>query len=345
MKKKISPPVKTVMAAVLLLTLPLFSAAAEARRIILLETMPVPAVLNHSRWFIEEMELIGRQEGMDLEITVLNAEGDRGVARRLLEAELKKGRPDLVVTNATLATQTAQAVLTGTEIPILFMTVSDPVGAGIIKTVGIPTGTNVTGRVFTIPREVKINIVLQLVGQIHPGTEPRFGFVHSDYPSSMGDARELKKAADAAGGLRFMDHTISYRKVPEGLDAMLKDVSEAVSLLENRIDYWWEPSGPLGETREYTDLLLSESSRPVIFGNKLDSVKAGALVHLTPDMEKSGREVARLARQILRGTDPGTIPPIPPDSFTLGVNLTTALKLNIVIPPEILDLAGENVFR
>lgn len=292
--------------------------SAAPRRILLLETMPVPAVLAHSRWFIEEMELIGRRDGMELEITVLNAQGDRERARRLLESELARGRPDLVVTNATLATQTAQSLLGGTDIPILFLTVSDPVGAGIIDAVGVPTGTNITGRVFTIPREVKINIVLQLVGQILPGRIPRFGFIHSDYPSSMGDARELKSAAAASGELQFIDHTISYRKVPEGLEAMLQEVSAAVALLEDQVDFWWEPSGPLGETNEYTALLLAESSRPVIFGNKLDSVKAGALVHLTPDMEKSGREVARLAAQILLGTDPGRIPPFPPTPSPLG---------------------------
>jgi len=80
-------------------------------------------------------------------------------------------------------------------------------------------------------------------------------------------------------------------------------------------------------------------------GQKMESVKLGALLHITPDLEAGGREAAKMVDAILKGADPGKIPVKPPAKFQLGINLTTALKLNIVVPPDILGLAGNHVYR
>ena len=101
----------------------------------------------------------------------------------------------------------------------------------------------------------------------------------------------------------------------------------------------------MGELNEYTRLLLNHSAIPIAIGQSLESVKLGALLNISPDLEASGREAARLVDAILKGTDPGEIPVTPPAKFQLGINLTTALKLNIVVPPDMLELAGEHVYR
>ncbi len=71
-------------------------------------------------------------------------------AEQLLRKAIAAKRPVLVVTNATLASQVARRVLEGSGTPMIFMTVSDPVGAGLIREIGVSTGTFVTGRVHTI---------------------------------------------------------------------------------------------------------------------------------------------------------------------------------------------------
>jgi len=106
-----------------------------------------------------------------------------------------------------------------------------------------------------------------------------------------------------------------------------------------------EPLGPLGESFEYTQTIMQLSTTPIVLGAKANSVKTGALMHVTPNIEASGRETALLASQILEGRDPGTIPVTPPLNFDLGINITTALKLKIIIPPDILKLAGNHVYR
>ncbi len=321
------------------------SCAGKIKRIILMETMPVPVVLEHSRWFLTQLGEMGYKEGENMRLVLLQPNGDRTRAESLLREALTGGAPDLVVTNATLASQTAARVLKGTGIPLLFMTVSDPVGAGLIRKVGDPTGTNITGKVHMIDRETRIDMVMGLIGEPVAGKPVRMGFVHSSYPSAVGDLRELSAAAKSRGDILFVPFQVAYRKVPQGLPGMLKEVIQGVEIIRDQVDFWWEPSGPLGEVGAYTRALLEHSSAPVVMGTKLESVKLGALLHLTPSIEASGRETAMLADAILKGADPGKIPVTPPTSFELGINLTTALENKIVVPPDLLELAGEHIYR
>jgi len=143
----------------LIIGLTSLGAAGDVKNVILIETMPVPAVLEHSRWFQFQLQEMGYEQNKNLKLTILKANGDRQLAEKLLKAELAGGNPDLVVTIATLASQTAAKFLKDTDVPILFFQVSDPVGAGLIKQINAPTGTNITGKVFTVNRDAKVEMV------------------------------------------------------------------------------------------------------------------------------------------------------------------------------------------
>ena len=319
--------------------------ADDFKRLILMETMPVPTVLEHSKWFRLHMADMGYIQGKNLELVILKAKGDRELAERLLSTELSKGNPDLVVTIATLASQAAAKLLKDKDVPILFFQVSDPIGAGLIKKINAPSGTNITGNVFTVSRNAKIEMLIRLVEQTTVAKPIRFGLIHSTYPSALGDIRELKKIEKGRDDLVFVPYEIPYRKFSDGLPALIEAIRKAVNLLAGKVDFWIEPLGPFGETQEYTHVLLQNSNIPIAFGTKLYSTKNGALMHITPHLEASARETALIADKILKGKNPGHIPVTPPSKFDLGFNLTTALKLGIVIPPDMLRLAGDNVYR
>ena len=343
-KLRLTGILKTLVLTIIIV---LFSWPANAgnKRIIILETMPVPVVLKQCHWFQVQLADLGYKPGKNLDLVILKANGDRARAERLLTREVNRKKPDLVATSATLASQTAAKILKGTGVPMVFFTVSDPTGAGLIKKIGIATGTNITGKVHMIDRATRIKMVMGLVGKSIKKRPIRIGFIHSSYPSAVGDIRELKAAVKQGADINFVSYQVPYRKVPEGIPGMLKDVKKGINLLKEQVDFWWEPSGPLGEIEDYTRALIENSTVPVVMGTKLHSVKLGALLHLTPNMEASGREAAVIADTILKGTDAGKIPVVPPTVFDMGINLTTALKFDIVVSYNILKLAGENVYR
>ena len=319
--------------------------AAKRKRVILMKTMPVPVVNDHCKSFLVYLNRFGYRQGENLDLVSFDAKGDRNEAEQFLKSALLEIRPDMVVTSATLASQAAFKILRGTGIPQVFFTVSDPVGAGLIKTVGLPTHTNLTGKVHMINRQTRMDIVRRLIRGL-PGKRPfRIGLIHSTYPSAIGDLRELRIIEKQLEDIEFISFPIEYQKVPEGLPAMLNMVRKTIKAQQGTVDFWWELSGPLGELPEYARLLITESKIPIIMGLTAESVELGALVHLTPGSDGTGREAAMLAVAILERNDPGTLPVTPPSSVDLGINLTTALRLGIVIPPDLLSLAGENIYR
>jgi len=319
--------------------------ASQSKYIILLETMDVKEVTDRSHWLQVQMKELGYDEGINMELVVLKAKGNYQLAESLLKNAIKKRKPDLVLSNATLASQTAAKLLDGTNIPQLFFTVSDPVGAGLVKSIGPSTGKNITGRVHSVVREIKVKLVLRLIEDQIKTRPIRFGYIHTTYASSMGDLHHLKKIAEKNKEIVFIPYEIPYKDFPKNIDYMLKELSKGLKELDGKIDFLWEPKGPFAESIEYNKLLKEETTVPVVYGaNKLSS-QAGALIYLAADAESDGREVALLADRILNGEDPGDIPVIPPIKFNLGINLTTAQKLNIIVPPDILKLAKGNLFR
>lgn len=335
-----------LLALLAAMSLPAICQGAEPRhQVVVIETMPVPVVLEQSAAFRHALGASRTSDGRGVDIRRLEANGNRAKAAALLRQELKSGRPDLVVTFATLATQAAAEILKGTDIPLLFATVADPVGAGVIAEIGKVNGSNITGRVQTIDRRAKIDTLMRLLQANKPNGPIRLGILHSSYQSSLGDVRELQTLATGRTDLQFVTREISYRAMPEGLSAMLSDATRMIRELDPEIDYWWQPTGPMAETEDYTRLLLEQSKKPVIYGNTLASVKMGALMSITPDSEKTGRELAQLAEALLAGTKAGSIPVVPPAGYSLGLNLTTALRLGVIVPADLLELAGPHIYR
>ncbi len=321
------------------------AAAAQERQVVVLESMRVPAVLAHSRWFQKYLGEMAVKERLNYCLETLDAQGDWDRAEQLLQAVLAAGRPAVVVAGATLAAKTADRLLKDTGIPLVFMTVSDPVGAGLIDAIGVAGGRNVTGIVHTIHRDTRIQLLMRLVGEGGRDHPVRIGFVHSTYPSDVGDLRELRTATRGRNDIEFVPFQVTYRPVASGLPFMLAEVRQGVQQLESQVDFWWEPSGPLGESNEYTRLLLDQSRHPIAMGLKAQSVAMGALMHLSPNDESTGKDAAMLVLAILKGADPGQIPANPPEKFDLGINLAAALKAGVVVPPDLLTLAGANVYR
>ena len=317
----------------------------DFKRIILLESMDVKVVRERSYWFAVQLRDLGYREGVNMELLVLKANGSAERAESLLQEALEKGSPDLVVSNATLASVATAKLLKATSIPQLFITVSDPVGAGLVEKTGIPSGKNITGRVHDISKETKVKLVLRLIKDKVKTRPIRFGYIHSSYPSSVSDIRQLNAIAASNMDITFVPYQIAYKQYPQHIDYMLEELSKGVKKLEGNIDFFWEPLGPFAESIEYNKLLQSAASVPVVYGVNRQSSQTGALMYLAPDPEAEGREVGGLADNILKGEPAGEIPVIPPVKFNLGINVTTAQKMNIVIPPDILKLAKENIFH
>lgn len=328
---------------------PTFTHASEinktVKKVVVIVTMPIEACEAHLRYFKSQLIRDGYKDGENLELVVIRANGDRQVAEAELRKTVNESRPDAVATIATLASQAAKNVLHDTDIPIFFFQVSDPVGAGLIHKIGEPTGTNITGRVFTVPNKVRVSMVMRLVGQTSNKRPVRFGYIHSSYPSAVGDKRSLKLIDEQRKDITFHNYLLEYQPVPDGIPEMLTAVEKHIHTASAEVDFWWQPQGPLAELKEYVSIFNTSTEIPTAIGGNLYSVKRGALIHITPNIEASGREAAEIVGEFLKGSDPGKIPVTLPTLFDIGINMSTALRLGILVPPDMLKLAGNNIYH
>ncbi|BHH85582.1 ABC transporter substrate-binding protein [Desulforhopalus sp. 52FAK] len=321
------------------------ASATQIKKVVIIVTMPVPTCEAHLEHFLSRFTQLGYKNGENLDLVIIRANGDRQFAENELKKSVRQGEPDAVVTIATLASQAAFNVLKDTSVPIFFFQVSDPVGASLIKKIGAKTASNITGRAFSVPNDIRINLVMRLIGQAQTKRPVRFGYIYSSYPSAVGELKSLQVLQSKQRDIFFEPYLLQYRSVPDGIPQMIEEVKAGIQTLSDSVDFWWQPQGPLGELDVYTEILQKNSNIPIAIGPTLSSVKDGALIHITPDIEASGRESAELVDKILKGTHPGDMPVTFSAAFDVGLNMSTAQKLNIVVPPDLIELAGENIYH
>lgn len=316
--------------------------AAAEKRVILLQSMDVPVIINHSRLFIESLERQGFIHGENMDLTILMAKGDVDFARKLLTREIDRQRPDMVVTSATLASKVAREILPQHNIPHLFMTVTDPVGAGLVEDLVSPREIPITGKIYFVPAQVKLATVQRILGDHGP---IRIGYIHSNYPAPISDLKRLQQAAEEIDNIKFVPYQFPYQGQKSGFDPFLEGARQGIMKLEEHVDYWWEPRGPLGESDQFFKLLRQSSTHPILFASRMDHVKQGALTLLYPQKEATAQDTAQLARSILLGKDAGQIPITAASKNEMGINLATAHQLKLIIPSDLLKLARENLFH
>src|SRR4051812_3635820 len=147
-----------------------------------------------SSQLIGALRELGYVEGRNLAFEHRSAEGDPG-RLAMLSGELVQSKPDVLVAGwGTLAPKALKAA-TG-SIPIVFSTVGDPIGAGLVQTLSRPGG-NVTG-LSGQSTELK-GKQLQLMLTCIPGQRIVGVLLNPDTPYSALAMKELSKAADSHG--------------------------------------------------------------------------------------------------------------------------------------------------
>ncbi|MGL1893458.1 MAG: hypothetical protein OCD02_17610 [Spirochaetaceae bacterium] len=315
----------------------------ELPRLIILETMTLPILQERTKGLISHLAEEGYIDGETVQIEIYNAEKDRTRARRLLTTALQKGDPTLVLTVATLASQEAHAILKGTDIPHVFYSVSDPVKAGLINEMDKATGKKITGLVHVLPDEKIINIALRTLSSGYNKKIFNIGFFHSSYSSSVADYSSIKKLENSRDDINIVPLFIEQLDMVDGLEDMLASSKKVLEENRDEYDFIWIGRGPLGISKTFIDRFVKLVDVPIIMGSDMYSVKKGALLTLMSSPSKDGYDTGEIIIDILEGRPIEDIPVTRSKHFQVGINLTTANEIGIIVPSDILDLARNNL--
>jgi putative ABC transport system substrate-binding protein len=273
--------------------------------------------------FRQGLRELGYVEGKNLDILFRWAEG-RDERLPSLVAELIQLNVDLIVSSAPAATRAAKEATT--TIPIVMVTVADPVAFGFVRSLARPGG-NITGFAFQHPELSGKR--LALLKETIPKLSRVAVLWNADNPYKAVDMKEVEAAA---AGLGVMLQSLAVRGV-DGFDSAFEAARHGragcIITLED----------PFTITHRARIVELAWKHRlPALYGRRL-YVDAGGLMSYGPDPIDQYRRAAIYVDRILNGTKPSDLPVEQPTKFELAVNLKAAKALGLTIPPSLLQRA------
>jgi putative ABC transport system substrate-binding protein len=266
----------------------------------------------------EGLRELGLLEGRDVAFEIRFTKGDP-VATAAAAEELAKAGVDLIFTSNEPATLAAKKATQ--KIPIVFTLVGDPVGSTVVPSLSRPGGniTGVSSRAIELaPKR------LEMLKVLAPEARRVWFIYHVTDVTAFGAVDNIRIAA---GKLKVELISKSVANAQE-LNAVLKQLEPGDGALAPAVDTLDIPVG-----------ILEAAKVPSVFPTAL-WVEHGALVSYGPDFRAQGMQSARLIAKILRGARPQDLPVEGADRIDLALNLSTARKLGLAIPPKILFRAN-----
>jgi putative ABC transport system substrate-binding protein len=303
---------------------PLRAAAQEKQfRIELISAAPpTPEMLGAFRDAMRERGYIeGQNVAFDVRWPKRTFDDDPAVV-----TDLVNGKFDVIV---AWATPTVAAVRRLTSsIPIVMVSVGDPVGAGFVASLARPGG-NITG-VSNVTNDLSATLV-ELFFEFVPAKK-RVGVVSNSYNSNV--AVQLRETMSALEKFNVQTKVVEARTAEEydqAFAALAAARVEGVILLS-------DPS--VVEHAQRIAELARTAMLPTAFQRR-ESVMAGGLFSYGGSIPNQYRFAAVYVDRILKGARPAELPVEQPTKFELVINLKTAKALDLPIPPTLLARADE----
>jgi putative tryptophan/tyrosine transport system substrate-binding protein len=275
--------------------------------------------------FVQTLEPLGWNLGRNLQIDARWAAGDANLYHRHA-TELVASAPDVILASTNQALEPLRQATS--ILPIVFVAVIDPVGAGNVASLARPGG-NATG--FLLYEYSISGKWLELLKQIAPGVTRVAVLRDPATPAGIGQFAAIQAVASP---FKVELSPIDTRDGGE--------IERAVSAFAR------EPNGGLivtagvqqGLRRKLIVTLAARHRLPAVYAFRI-IVAEGGLISYGPDPVDQYRAGAGYVDRILKGEKPADLPVQAPTKYQLAINLKTAKALGLNVPPSLIARADE----
>lgn len=305
------------LTSILLLITSFFAFAAESPRTVALTQIVEHPSLDAARHgILDELAAAGYTPGQNLKIDYQNAQGNPATAAQIAR-KFVGDRPDVIV---TITTPSAQAVVAATrELPVVFCSVSDPLGAKLVNNLAKPGG-NVTGTSDLSP----IAEQLDLIRELSPDVK-KLGVIYNPGEANSVSLVALLKTQASGKGLQVIEAT-----APKS-----GDVLSAARQLAGKAEAIYIPLDNTVVSALEAVIKVGRDARIPVYSADTDSVGRGTVASLGFDYYDVGRQTGQQVVRILRGEKPGDIPVERVKKLNLYVNLQAAEAMGTTIPDPV----------
>ena len=281
-----------------------------------------PDLDNNRDGIIAGMAEMGYIEGENVEFVIRNPEGDMTTQATIAEYFVSLN-PDIIQAITTPSAQTVVAAAEGTDIAIIFSSVTDPVTAGLVPS-WTEAAANVTGVSDWFEMVPQIEFILSVMPDVQV-----LGIAYNAGEVNASVQAEEFKAAAATFGLTVVEATA----------ASTADVYAAGMSLVGRCDAVWIPTcNTVGGVGIESIIQVGEESGLPIFGSALGMIETGLVGGCSVDYYWVGLQAGYMAARILDGEDIADIAPIKAAVSTI-VYPAAAARMGITIPQSVIDAA------
>ena len=275
--------------------------------------------------FLDGLQQAGWKPGVNVQVET-RWTGGRPEEIHKYAAELVALAPDVIF---SAGGPNMGALYQATKIiPIVFVSVADPVAAGFVDSLANPGG-NITGFMNT---EYGLSAKwLELLKQIAP-TVARVAVLRD--PTNRSGLGQVGALQGAAASFRVEVVPLGMRdanEVERGVSSFAKRPGGGMIV----------PAGAAGAI--YRDILISLASQhrlPTVYSDRV-FIRGGGLCSYGPDRDSAYRGAATYVGRILKGEKAAELPVQAPTKYELAINLKTARALGLTIPPTLISLADE----
>jgi len=327
-RMRLSPAVVSVALALNLLAPPAAGEAQPAGKVYRIGYLGYPTrsvESKHLEVFQQRLRELGYVEGQNLVIEYRWAEGkpDRlaelaaDLVRLRVDVLAAAGNPSIVALKG--ATQT---------IPIVMVVAGDPVGAGLVRSLGRPGG-NVTG--LSNLAEGLSAKWLELLKEAAPTLTRVAVFRVPDTPAHAAFSKEIQVAAQRLGATPQFLEVRNLEEIQRAFDALTKGRADALIVLPHPVTF--------AHQQRIVDI-AARNKLPGMYP-WAEFAEAGGLMAYAASRPDMFRRSATYVDKILKGAKPADLPVEQPTKFELVINLKTAKALGLTIPQSVLIRADQ----
>jgi putative ABC transport system substrate-binding protein len=275
--------------------------------------------------FVQGLQQLGWTDGRNIRIDYRWGAGDADNMRKYA-AELVALAPDVILASGTASV--APLLQATRTVPIVFVQVTDPVGAGFVDSLAHPGG-NATG--FLLFEYAISAKWLELLKEIAPRVS-RAGVIRD--PAQTAGTGQFGVIQSVAPSLGMDVSAINLRDAPEierGIAAFARSANGGLILTSSALSV------------VHRDLIVTLAARhklPAVYYRR-QFVTGGGLISYGPDVAEQNRRAAGYVDRILKGEKPADLPVQAPTKYELLVNLKTAKALGLTVPASLLARADE----
>lgn len=264
------------------------------------------------------------ESGIPCEFDLQNANGDVNTATQIA----MKYRDEKVDVAVGIATPVALALANALkDIPIVFGTVTDPVGAGLVTSLEHGEN-NITGMSDAIPTEQHIALFKEIA------SIKTLGYIYTSNEANSVSSLELVKSACQKLGISLVTQSITNSsEVKQAADTIVDKVDGIYLTTDNTV---FSALASLVQVFE-------KAKKPIFSGDVTGALNGGCMIASGFNYYKAGRATGEMVVEILNGKKPSELPirfMTEPSDSDLLFDLDAAKNCGITIPEKYLSSAN-----